>query len=84
MNAINEIIETKLGDHEFKYNLLGRLKQDCEYYLGNGGRHAKHLWAGNEQEQIDSMRALHNSLNTKPEWLTLEQIAEYETAMVSK
>ena len=27
---------------EFKYRMLGRLQQDCEYYLSNGGRDANH------------------------------------------
>ena len=26
---------------DFKYQLLDRLKQDCEYYLGNGDKNAK-------------------------------------------
>ena len=29
------------------YFLLSRLKDDCEYFLGAGGRAEKHLWAGN-------------------------------------
>lgn len=74
------------NDNSFEYSLLGRMQQDCEYYLGNGGRHAKHLWAGNEQEHIDAMRALYSNLpnDAKPEWLTAEQIEQYAEQMLPK
>ena len=55
---------------EFNYMLLGRLISDIEYYLHYGNRCAKHLWAGNEQAQIDKMRELYNKLDPKPEWCT--------------
>lgn len=67
-------------DDKFRYRLLSRMKSDCEYYLGNGGRHPKHLWADNEVEHIAYMKALWKSFgdNDKPEWLTFEQILDYE------
>lgn len=67
----------------FNYQLLGRLRSDCEYYLGNGNRNVKHLWANNEKEQIEKMKELYNSFsdNEKPEWLTYEQILQYEKLM---
>lgn len=67
----------------FNYQLLGRLISDCEYYLGNGNRNVKHLWANNEKEQIEKMKELYNSFsdNEKPEWLTYEQILQYEKLM---
>lgn len=65
------------------YLLLGRLQQDCEYYLGNGNRAKKHLWAGDEVEQIKKMKDLFASLAQKPEWITAEEIARYEVAMIS-
>lgn len=67
-------------DAEFRRRLLGRMKADCEYYFGYGNHCAKHLWAGNEKDQIRAMRALWNSFSPKekPEWLTLEQIEVYE------
>ena len=40
----------------FNYMMLGRLQTDCDYYLGYGNRFAGHLWAGNEQNQIDKMK----------------------------
>jgi len=65
------------------YMLLGRLLCDCKYYLGNGNRKAKHLWAGDEQEQIDKMRELWDAMpaDGKPEWLTREHIDNYAKQM---
>ena len=59
------------------YFLLSRLKADCEYFLGAGGRAEKHLWAGNVREQIAKMRELYAALPEKPEWLTQEDIDRY-------
>ncbi|RQR65645.1 hypothetical protein DIE18_04135 [Burkholderia sp. Bp9125] len=66
----------------FNYQVLGRLQQDCDYYLGHGNRAKKHLWAGDEAAQIAKMKEIYEGLSEKPEWLTLEQIAQYEAAMV--
>ncbi len=66
-----------------KYMLLGRLRSDCDYFLGNGGRNEKVLWAGNVHDQIEKMKELWNSFpeDLKPEWLTMEQIIEYQMRM---
>ena len=63
------------------YFLLSRLKDDCEYFLGAGGRAEKHLWAGNVREQIAKMRELYAALPEKPEWLTQEDIDHYAQRM---
>ena len=63
------------------YMLLDRLRSDNDYFLGNGGRSEKHLWAGNVDDQIAKMRELWNGLDEKPEWLTEEQIDDYERRM---
>ena len=68
----------------FNYMMLDRLKSDCEYYLGYGGRNAKSLWAHDEQKQIDKMREIYDSLKIKPKWLTMEQIDEYAARMGAK
>lgn len=72
-------------EQKFNYMMLGRLKSDCEYYLGYGNRNAKNLWAGDEQEQINEMKKLYNSFadEEKPEWLTYEQILQYEKLMIN-
>ena len=41
---------------EYAYLLLGRLRQDCDFYLGYGGRNAKILWAGEESDHIKKMK----------------------------
>ena len=71
-------------DSEYQYMLLDRLKQDCEYFLGNGNRAEKHLWAGSVDAQIKEMKKIWNSLKEKPEWLTMEDINNYEKLMKDK
>ena len=53
------------------YMMLGRLKSDCDYYLGYGDRCEKYLWAGNKFAQIQKMEELYKSLPffKKPKWL---------------
>ena len=71
-------------DLEYRYMLLDRLKQDCEYFLGNGNGNAEHsLWAKDIDEQIDKMKELYNSFTNdqKPEWITMEDIDNYEKKM---
>ena len=63
------------------YFLLSRLKDDCEYFLGAGGRAEKHLWAGTVREQIAKMRELYAAPAEKPEWLTQEDIDHYAQRM---
>lgn len=77
MNELKQILEK---DEKFRYQLLNRMKSDCDYYLGYGNRHSISLWAKNEKEQIAYMKAIWNSFSedNKPEWLTYEQILEYE------
>ena len=63
--------------------LLDRLRADCDYFLGAGGRSEKHLWAGNVHAQIKKMRELYDALPEKPEWLTTEAIDRYATQMAA-
>ena len=63
--------------------LLDRLRADCDYFLGAGGRSEKHLWAGNVHAQIKKMRELYDALPEKPEWLTAEAIDRYATQMAA-
>lgn len=64
---------------EFRYMLLDRMRQDCEYFLG--ARYEKYLWAGSVSEQIKTMRAIYKSLPEAPQWLTMEEMDEYAKAM---
>ena len=61
--------------------LLDRLRADCDYFLGAGGRSEKQLWAGNVHAQIKKMRELYDALPEKPEWLTTEAIDRYAAQM---
>ena len=77
--------EQPTEEEKFNYQLLSRLQSDCNYYLGYGNRDISKLWAGNEIEQIEEMKRLYNSFteDKKPEWLTYEQILEYEKLMIN-
>jgi len=67
----------------FHYMMLSRLKQDCEYFLGAGCGHEKHLWALNVSEHISEMKMLWNRVNDKPEWLSIQDIESYEKKMIT-
>ena len=62
---------------EFRYQMLGRLQQDAEYYFKHPN--PKHLWALDPIEHADDMVALWNSFSNseKPEWLTVKQLNDY-------
>ena len=82
---VSEEIEREDEGVRFRYMMLSRLKQDCDYYLGNGDREKKHLWAADEAEQIAKMKNLYNSFkdDDKPEWLSYQEILEYEKKMLN-
>ena len=64
--TVDEVIHR---DSVFRYQLLDRLRSDCEYYLNYGNRHPKTLWAGDGE---------------KPEWLTMDKILEYSKRMIAQ
>ena len=71
------------ADRSGDYALLDRLRADCDYFLGAGGRSEKHLWAGSVYAQIKKMRELYDALPEKPEWLTTEAIDRYAAQMAA-
>ncbi len=73
----------EVDDYKFTYMMLGRLQTDNDYYLGHGNKSERNLWAGNVDDQIKEMKKLWNQLpeNKKPEWLSMEEILEYEKKM---
>jgi len=81
-----QTVEKPSPENRFNYMLLDRLRTDCDYYLGYGNRNAKNLWANDEKEQIAKMKDLYNGFtdDEKPEWLTYEQILQYEKSIVNK
>lgn len=68
-------------DEEYLYQLLDRLKSDCDYYLNNGNRDESVLWAGNVKDQLEMMKEVYNSLNEKPDWITMDDIEAYNKKM---
>ena len=76
--------ETAPRDYTLEYQLLDRLRMDCEYFLGAGQHSEKHLWAGNRHAQIAKMRELYEMIPDKPEWLTPEMINSYEERMAPR
>lgn len=72
-------------DSEFRYQLLDRLKSDCEYYLNYGNRNPKCLWAKDKESQIEFMIKLHDSFkeDEKPEWLAMDEILAYSREMIT-
>ena len=82
---LNTILER---DKSFRYQLLDRMRSDCDFYLGHGRFGGNHLWAGTVEEQIEHMKAIWNSFSEekgegKPEWLTWEKIEWYEQEMLT-
>ena len=73
---LKELLTIELG---YRYGLLDRMSEDCKYYLKKTQR-KKDLWVGDEAKQIRYMKVLFNSFpeNKKPEWLSYEDILEYE------
>lgn len=85
INQYEQYIQEQGWDDRFRYMLLDRMRSDCDYFLGNGQIYGNHLWAENVTDQIGYMKALWNSFpeDGKPEWLTMEQILNYEKEMLA-
>lgn len=66
-------------DPKFRYMMLSRMKQDCDYYLRMGTKNPDHLWAKDEELQIRNMVFLWRTFpkDEKPEWLTWYELMEY-------
>lgn len=74
----------------YNYQLLSRLRSDCDYYLGACAEHGvdmvdaqKHLWAGSVEAQVSKMRELYALLPEPPEWLSADGIDRYARDMLS-
>lgn len=67
---------------EFNYQMLARFQRDFEYYFGFGCLNKKHLFYGDELEQIAKMKELYNGLEEKPDWCSYEQILDYEQRVI--
>jgi hypothetical protein len=80
------INQFKRDPKEFHYMMLSRLSGDCKAYLSDGGDWRRgredRLWSTKENI-IAEMKKLWNELIVKPEWLTMEQILDYENKMLN-
>lgn len=72
-----------MPDNTFNYMMLSRLKADCEYFLNWGKRRKSILRSNSISEHIKEMKRIWISFadHQKPEWLSLEQINDYEKRM---
>lgn len=70
-------------EESYKYQLLDRMRTDCDYFLGYGNRCKQRLWAESIENQIAFMGIIYSLLSEKPKWLNLADIAQYEAAMKS-
>ena len=70
-------------DKTFRYMMLSRLKQDCDYSLRyfNGSENV--LWAKDKTSQIENMVAIWKTFDPddRPEWLTWGDIIYYALKM---
>lgn len=78
-----EIDSIRSGGDRYTYSFLFRLKLDNDYFLGNGDGYPQGLFMGNVKDQISLMRGLYDALKVKPEWLTKDDIDDYEEKMVN-
>lgn len=76
-------MEMGKNPYRFNYMMLARMRSDCDYYLGYGNRSVSRLCGGSIEEHITEMKNLYNSFpeGQKPEWLTYEEILDYEKQM---
>lgn len=71
-----------MKETRYNYMMLGRLKRDCDFYLGYGMRNAEYsLYCKDEKEQIKEMLHIYNSLTLKPVWLDVTDILRYAEQM---
>lgn len=68
------------GEPAYRYQLLGRLKNDCEAYIEADYPRVSRLWAQDPADQIEAMRTLWNSFpdGEKPQWLSAQDIDRFE------
>lgn len=83
MSVTDKMLAVLAWEPTLRYQMLDRMKADCEYFFGGGNRIEKYLWAGSVADQIDYMKAIWWSFpdSERPEWLTLADIEDYERRM---
>lgn len=69
------------SDDKFKYMLLSRCQQDCDYFLNHTGYEGS-LWGKSVEKHIETMRDLWDNFSEKPDWISKEDIDKYEQDML--
>lgn len=66
-------------DPKFRYRMLDRLRQDCNYSLNYFDGSENVLWAKDKKSQIENMVALWKTFEPedRPEWLTWDDIMSF-------
>ena len=86
LNTAKETLQPAVGEETtpapgpeepstYDYQLLDRLKSDCDYYLGA---------CVDIEAQVSKMRELYDKLPEKPDWLTMQDIDRYEHDMLTQ
>lgn len=83
--------EKREKEYEFQYMMLSRLRGECIAYFGNTGdegqdgmdcryRNEQFIWGKDIKVLVAEIKRLWEQIpaDIKPEWLTWEQITEYE------
>lgn len=81
-----ELEPFRRSPYEFQYMMLSRMQRDCEYFLGYGNRSVTILSESDPQHHINRMKELWKELpaDGKPEWLTWEQLLNYEKELCNE
>ena len=68
---------------KFTFDMLARLKSDCDYYLGHGHASNNALWGKTPYDHCNEMARLLLSIpeEERPLWLTKNDIGLYRMAM---
>ena len=81
-SLFESITDYFIGEDKLMYQLLDRMKSDCDYVINVGNKGAfKYLYSGSVDEQISDMMDLYNYLVNKNgpiEWIDENDIARYE------
>lgn len=65
----------------YQYQLLGRMQADCLYFLGFGNGRSE-LWGVTIAEHIAFMQTRYSLIVEKPEWLTEDDIKQFQQRML--
>jgi hypothetical protein len=71
-------------NQKHKYMMLSRLKFDVDAFLGYDFVNVNRLYYKDIDKHIEEMRKLYKEIVIKPEWITAEQIEEYNKQMTLK